>query len=50
MSIAAPVHAGRFSWDVTVDGLLASYDRALRQDLSLPAQQRDPRLLRPAER
>ena len=50
MSIAAPVHAGRFSWDVTVDGLLASYDRALHQDLSLPAQLRDPRLLRPAER
>ncbi len=50
MSIAAPVHAARFSWDVTVDGLLSSYDRALHQDLSLPAQLRDPRELRPAER
>jgi D-inositol-3-phosphate glycosyltransferase len=50
MSVAAPVHAGRFSWDVTVDGLLSSYDRALHQDLSVTAQLRDSRLLRPADR
>ena len=41
---------GRDREDVTVDGLLSSYDRALHQDLSLPAQLRDPRELRPAER
>jgi hypothetical protein len=29
MSVAAPLHAARFSWEVTVDGLLASYARAL---------------------
>jgi D-inositol-3-phosphate glycosyltransferase len=49
MSSAAPLHAARFSWEVTVDGLLASYDRALHRDLP-PAQWIEPRLLRPAER
>ena len=29
MATRAPVQAARFSWDRTVDGLLASYDRAL---------------------
>jgi D-inositol-3-phosphate glycosyltransferase len=50
MSAAAPVHAARFSWDVTVDGLLASYDRALHQDLSVEVRPREPRVLRPADR
>ena len=29
LSAAAPAHAAKFSWEVTVDGLLASYQRAL---------------------
>ncbi len=34
---AAPLQAARFSWDVTVDGLLRSYRRAIRDVQSLPA-------------
>jgi D-inositol-3-phosphate glycosyltransferase len=29
LAMRAPLHAAKFSWDVTVDGLLASYERAL---------------------
>ena len=29
LSAAAPVHAARFSWEVTVDGLLRTYQRAV---------------------
>ncbi len=29
LAAAAPAHAGRFSWDRTVDGLMESYQRAL---------------------
>ena len=36
MAAAAPVHAARFSWEVTVDGLLESYERALRGPDPLP--------------
>jgi D-inositol-3-phosphate glycosyltransferase len=38
MSAAAPVHAAGFSWDVTVDGLLRTYQHAVH----------DVRLARPA--
>jgi D-inositol-3-phosphate glycosyltransferase len=30
MAVAAPAHAALFSWEATVDGLVASYSRALR--------------------
>jgi len=30
LAAAAPLHAAGFSWDVTVDGLLATYARAIR--------------------
>ena len=36
MAAAAPRHAARFSWEVTVDGLLESYQRALRGPDPLP--------------
>ena len=36
MAAAAPLHAARFSWEVTVDGLLESYERALRGPDPLP--------------
>jgi len=29
MSAAAPLHAARFSWELTVDGLMHSYSRAV---------------------
>lgn len=50
MSVAAPVHAARFSWEVTVDGLLASYTRALRGGPTAAATTPVPRVLRPAGR
>ena len=51
MSLAAPVHAARFSWEVTVDGLLDSYARALRgdQNRSAATPVPVPRVLRTAD-
>ncbi len=57
LAAAAPVHAALFSWEVTVDGLLDSYARALRGGRPAPApigapgrQFIDPLQLRPADR
>jgi D-inositol-3-phosphate glycosyltransferase len=48
MSAAAPVHAAKFSWEVTVDGLLDSYARALRGPERTVDHQLEPRVLRAA--
>jgi D-inositol-3-phosphate glycosyltransferase len=57
LAAAAPRHAALFSWDVTVDGLLESYARALRGGRNLEQPPRepahppiDPQLLRSAHR
>ncbi len=49
----APVQAGRFSWEVTVDGLLDSYGRAVHQarsgrDAAIGRESFDGRLVRTA--
>ncbi len=51
MSAAAPLHAAGFSWDVTVDGLLATYSRAVRDVREAQdARCRGDRTLHPAGR
>ena len=43
LAAAAPTQAARFSWERTVDGLLASYARALHPDRGGTAEPGDPR-------
>ena len=42
LAAAAPVHAALFSWEVTVDGLLESYARALRGGRTIDQPPREP--------